>query len=72
MSYAVAAAFAALPGLAVGSFLNVVASRVPLRMPIGASRSECLSCHGEIAWYDNVPVVSWIALRARCGPLKCC
>lgn len=63
------AAFAtmlALPGLAIGSFLNVVASRVPVHMPIGTTRSECLSCHAEIAWYDNVPLLSYILLRGRC------
>lgn len=60
------AALALPPGLAVGSFLNVVASRVPIRMPIGASRSECMSCGHEIRWWDNLPLVSYVALRGRC------
>ena len=60
------AAIAAAPGLAIGSFLNVVASRLPLRRPIGASRSECMSCAAPIAWYDNVPLVSYAVLRGRC------
>lgn len=60
------AAVAAAPGLAIGSFLNVVASRVPLRLPIGSSRSECMSCATPIAWYDNVPLVSYAVLRGRC------
>lgn len=59
-------AIAALPGLAVGSFLNVVASRVPLHLPIGTSRSECMSCGAAIRWYDNVPLVSYLVLRGRC------
>jgi leader peptidase (prepilin peptidase)/N-methyltransferase len=60
------AAIAIPPGLAIGSFLNVVASRVPVHMPIGASRSECMTCGSAIRWYDNVPLVSYVALRGRC------
>jgi leader peptidase (prepilin peptidase) / N-methyltransferase len=62
-------AFAALafaPGLALGSFLNVVAARVPLRRSIVSPPSACMDCGHEIAWYDNVPVVSWLLLRGRC------
>jgi len=61
-----AAGIAFLPGLAVGSFLNVVAARVPLRRSIVSPGSACLACSEPIAWYDNVPVVSWLALRGRC------
>jgi leader peptidase (prepilin peptidase)/N-methyltransferase len=60
------AALGFAPGLAVGSFLNVVASRVPIRMPIGASRSECMSCGHAIRWWDNLPLVSYAVLRGRC------
>ncbi len=60
------AAIVAAPGLAIGSFLNVVASRVPLRQPIGASRSECMTCAAPIASYDNIPLVSYVVLRGRC------
>jgi leader peptidase (prepilin peptidase)/N-methyltransferase len=60
------AAFALAPGLALGSFLNVVAARVPLRRSIVSPGSACMSCGHEIAWRDNVPVVSWLALRGRC------
>jgi leader peptidase (prepilin peptidase)/N-methyltransferase len=56
----------ALPGLAVGSFLNVVASRVPLHIPIGTSRSRCMSCSHELAARDNIPVLSWVLLGGRC------
>jgi len=60
------AVFALAPGLALGSFLNVVAARVPLHRSIVSPGSACLSCGHEIAWYDNVPLVSWFALRGRC------
>jgi len=60
-----AAAFL-VPGLAVGSFLNVVAARVPLRRSIVRPRSACMSCGTEIAWYDNVPLLSYGLLRGRC------
>jgi leader peptidase (prepilin peptidase)/N-methyltransferase len=65
MNVAVAAMLAA-PGLALGSFLNVVASRVPLRIPIGATRSRCMSCSNELAVSDNIPLVSYALLRGRC------
>ena len=60
------AAFALAPGLCLGSFLNVVAARVPLHRSIVSPGSACMSCEHEIAWYDNIPLVSWIALRGRC------
>jgi leader peptidase (prepilin peptidase) / N-methyltransferase len=60
------AAFALAPGLAIGSFLNVVVARVPLRRSIVSPSSACMSCSHELAWYDNVPLVSWLALRGRC------
>jgi leader peptidase (prepilin peptidase) / N-methyltransferase len=60
------AAFALAPGLAVGSFLNVVAARVPQRISIVRPPSACPACHTEIAWHDNVPVLSWLWLRGRC------
>jgi len=60
------AAFALAPGLALGSFLNVVAARVPLRRSIVSPGSACMSCGHEIAWHDNVPLVSWLVLRGRC------
>jgi leader peptidase (prepilin peptidase)/N-methyltransferase len=60
------AAFFLAPGLALGSFLNVVAARVPLRRSIVRPPSACMSCGTEIAWYDNVPVLSYVLLRGRC------
>jgi leader peptidase (prepilin peptidase)/N-methyltransferase len=60
------AAFFLAPGLALGSFLNVVAARVPLRRSIVRPPSACMSCESEIAWYDNVPVLSYALLRGHC------
>jgi leader peptidase (prepilin peptidase) / N-methyltransferase len=54
------------PALALGSFLNVVAARVPLRRSVVRPASACMSCGHELAWYDNVPVASWLLLRGRC------
>jgi leader peptidase (prepilin peptidase)/N-methyltransferase len=54
------------PALALGSFLNVVAARVPLRRSVVRPASACMSCGHELAWHDNVPVVSWLLLRGRC------
>jgi len=65
MEFAFAAA-ALAPGLAVGSFLNVLAARVPLRRSIVRPGSACLACEQPIAWYDNVPLVSYALLRGRC------
>jgi leader peptidase (prepilin peptidase)/N-methyltransferase len=60
------AAFFLAPGLALGSFLNVVAARVPLRRSIAHPRSACMECATPIAWYDNVPLLSYAVLRGRC------
>ena len=59
-------AFAVLPGLAVGSFLNVVAARLPERRSLVRPRSACGACSTPIAWYDNVPLLSYAVLRGRC------
>jgi prepilin signal peptidase PulO-like enzyme (type II secretory pathway) len=55
-----------VPGLALGSFLGVVAARVPLRRAIVRPGSACMSCETPIRWYDNVPVLSYTLLRGRC------
>lgn len=62
-------ALVALVGLVIGSFLNVVIVRLPLADPAERSlngRSRCSRCGTPIAWYDNVPVLSWLVLRGRC------
>jgi leader peptidase (prepilin peptidase)/N-methyltransferase len=60
------AALALAPGLALGSFLNVVAARVPRKTSIVKPASACMECKTPIARRDNVPVVSWLVLRGRC------
>ncbi len=57
-------------GACVGSFLNVVIWRLPRGESIVFPGSHCPSCGRAIAWYDNIPLVSWIALRARCRHCK--
>jgi leader peptidase (prepilin peptidase)/N-methyltransferase len=59
-------AVAFVPGLAIGSFLNVVAARVPEKRSIVSPGSACMSCGHELSWYENIPVVSWLALRGKC------
>jgi leader peptidase (prepilin peptidase)/N-methyltransferase len=61
-----AALVAFVPGLAVGSFLNVVASRLPAGQSVVRPRSACPSCQAPIAPRDNIPVVSYVLLRGRC------
>src|SRR6201996_500238 len=64
----VAALFVAAFGAMFGSFLTVVAYRVPRAESVVGGRSHCPGCGAQIAAYDNVPVVSWLALggRSRC------
>jgi len=69
MNVALAAVVAA-PGLVVGSFLNVVASRVPERRGLVLDRSACMSCNTQIAAWDNVPLLSYALLRGRCRSCK--
>jgi leader peptidase (prepilin peptidase)/N-methyltransferase len=59
---AVAAAF----GAVIGSFLNVCIYRVPLKKSIVWPSSACPHCQRELSWYENIPIVSWLILRARC------
>jgi len=53
-------------GLAFGSFLNVCIYRLPLGLDVVRPRSACPNCKQAIAFYDNVPVLSWLILRGRC------
>ena len=57
---------AAAFGLLLGSFLNVVAHRLPGRMSLAMPASHCPSCEVPIKFYDNIPVLSWLILRGRC------
>jgi leader peptidase (prepilin peptidase)/N-methyltransferase len=64
MAAAVALAF--VLGLVIGSFLNVVAYRLPRGQSVAFPASHCPSCETPIKPYDNVPVLSWLVLRGRC------
>ena len=58
--------FAALAGLAFGSFLNVFVARWPEGESVVRPRSHCRNCDHALAWWENIPVISWLALRGRC------
>ncbi len=58
--------FAALFGAVWGSFLNVVIVRLPLGESVVSPGSRCLSCGAPVAWYDNLPVLSYLILRGKC------
>ena len=63
-------AYALIIGLAVGSFLNVIIYRLPNNKSIVKPRSKCTKCDSQIAWYDNIPVLSYIALLGKCRKCK--
>ena len=66
---ALATAYAFALGLCVGSFLNVCIARWPRELSVVRPRSRCPRCGHQLAWFENVPLVSWLVLRARC---RCC
>jgi leader peptidase (prepilin peptidase)/N-methyltransferase len=53
-------------GIVIGSFLNVCIFRIPKQETVVTERSHCMSCGYQLAWYDMVPVASWLFLRGRC------
>jgi leader peptidase (prepilin peptidase)/N-methyltransferase len=55
-----------LAGLCVGSFANVLVYRLPRDQQVVGGRSRCPRCEATIAWFDNVPLLSWIVLGGRC------
>ena len=57
-------------GACIGSFLNVVIARVPIGESVVKPRSKCPKCEASIAWYDNIPIISYLALLARCRNCK--
>jgi leader peptidase (prepilin peptidase) / N-methyltransferase len=66
MPLAISALFVGALGAAVGSFLNVVAYRLPRRQSLVRPRSSCPGCGSAIKPYDNLPVIGWLLLRGRC------
>ena len=62
----ITAVIGGLFGALIGSFLNVCIVRLPKDQSVVRPRSRCPRCGRLVAWYDNVPVVSWLLLRARC------
>ncbi len=62
--------FVFIVGLCVGSFLNVVIDRIPHHRSIVKGRSECDFCHHTLAWYDLIPVFSFVFLRGACRYCK--
>ena len=66
MTMAATASIAFLGGMIAGSFVSVVAHRVPRGLSTVGPRSRCPGCDAVIAAYDNVPVLSWLLLRGRC------
>jgi len=63
---AVLVVFAALTGLCIGSFLNVCIHRLPLKQSVVSPGSRCPGCGYALTWMDNIPLVSYAALGARC------
>ncbi len=59
-------AFSFVFGSMVGSFLNVCVHRLPLGLSVVKPRSRCPKCEKPIAWYDNIPMLSWLILGAKC------
>ena len=58
--------FAAAFGAVIGSFLNVCIYRIPTGRSVVSPGSACGSCGHMLAWYENIPVVSYVVLRGRC------
>jgi leader peptidase (prepilin peptidase)/N-methyltransferase len=58
--------YAALLGVAIGSFLNVCVYRWPAEQSVLRPRSTCPNCSQPIRWYDNIPIISYLILRGRC------
>jgi len=65
-SHVLLAVLAFLAGLLIGSFLNVCVYRLPLDLSVVRPRSYCPACEKQIAWYDNIPVASYLMLGGRC------
>lgn len=66
MLRAVLEAVSAVLGLLVGSYLGVLADRIPAGEPTAVGRSHCDSCDATLRWFELIPVISWVAQRGRC------
>ena len=65
----IAIIYAFCVGLCAGSFLNVCVARWPRDLSVIRPRSRCPHCGHQLAWFENIPLFSWLVLRARC---RCC
>lgn len=70
MPQSVILAYFAFFGLALGSFLNVCIARLPAGGSILRPRSACPACGRQLRWYENIPLLSYMALRGRCGSCR--
>ncbi len=61
--------YAFIVGACAGSFLNVCVHRWPREKSVMRPRSRCPQCGNQLAWFENIPILSWVALRGKC---RCC
>jgi len=66
LDHALLLGLAAWLGACVGSFSNVLIYRLPRNKDVVRGRSHCPDCQKMVAWYDNIPVLSWLVLRGKC------
>lgn len=62
--------FVTIFGICIGSFLNVVIFRVPKKEEFVKTSSHCMTCGHKLAWYDNIPLFSWLVLGGKCRYCK--
>lgn len=62
--------FVTLFGICIGSFLNVLIFRIPKKEEFVKTSSHCMTCGHKLAWYDNIPLISWITLLGKCRYCK--
>ena len=62
--------FSFIFGAIIGSFLNVLILKLPLKQNFVTTRSKCPSCNHIISWYYNIPLISFLILRAKCAYCK--